>query len=115
MMTWGDAYVLDDGIVQMLPSEYLRQRAWCVEVRYRDAVGNADAFDAFMASERSRLVDESEEHLRARVHNMVGEPASANGIETIQERRSRKSINCHAILRWPRQLSNRSPCSHSDS
>src|SRR5260370_7645280 len=57
----------------MLPTEYMHQRAWCLEVKYRDAVGNADAFDAFMKSESDDLKDETDAHLRARVHNMIRE------------------------------------------
>ena len=72
-MTWGDAYMLDTAIAQMLPTEYLHQRAWCLEVKYRDAVGNADAFDAFMKSESDDLKNETEAHLRARVHNLIRE------------------------------------------
>jgi hypothetical protein len=73
MMTWGDAYALDEEIAGMLPVEYLHQRAWCLEARYRDAVGKADAYDAFMKLEAKHLVEETEEHLRARVHNMIRE------------------------------------------
>jgi len=72
-MTWGDAYMLDTAIAQMLPEEYLHQRAWCLEVKYRDAVGNADAYDAFMKIEAPHLTEEKEEHLRARVHNIIRE------------------------------------------
>lgn len=72
-MTWGDAYMLDTAIAQMLPEEYLHQRAWCLEVKYRDAVGNADAYDAFMKSESAHLIIEEDEHLRARVHNLIRE------------------------------------------
>jgi hypothetical protein len=72
-MTWGDAYMLDDAIAQMLPTEYLHQRAWCLEAKYRDAVGNADAYDAFMKSESKHLEPESDSHLRARVHNLIRE------------------------------------------
>ncbi len=72
-MTWGDAYMLDTAIAQMLPREYLHQRAWCLEVKYKDAVGNADAYDAFMKAEAPHLVEESEEHLRARIHNIIRE------------------------------------------
>jgi hypothetical protein len=72
-MTWGDAYMLDTAIAQMLPIEYLHQRAWCLEVKYKDAVGNADAYDAFMKAEAPHLVEESEEHLRARIHNIIRE------------------------------------------
>ncbi len=73
VMTWGDAYALDDAIAQMLPLEYLHQRAWCLENRYRDAVGKADAYDAFMKAEAPHLLNETEDHLRARVHNMIRE------------------------------------------
>lgn len=73
VMTWGDAYTLDEAIAQMLPVEYLHQRAWCLEARYKDAVGNTEPFDAFMRLEGSHLVNESEPHLRARVHNMIHE------------------------------------------
>jgi hypothetical protein len=73
LMTWGDAYALDEAVAQMLPVAYLHQRAWCLEARYRDAVGNADAYDGFMKLESPHLVDETEEHLRARVHNMIRE------------------------------------------
>ena len=72
-MTWGDAYMLDTAIAQMLPKEYLHQRAWCLEVKYKDAVGNAEAYDAFMKSESGDLVNETEPHLRARVHNVIRE------------------------------------------
>jgi hypothetical protein len=72
-MTWRDAYMLDTAIAQMLPVEYLHQRAWCLEVKYRDAVGNADAFDAFMKSESKDMEHETEAHLRARVHNLIRE------------------------------------------
>jgi len=72
-MSWGDVYMLDTAIAQMLPKEYLHQRAWCLEVKYRDAVGNADAYDAFMKAESPHLINESEEHLRARVHNLIRE------------------------------------------
>jgi hypothetical protein len=72
-MTWGDAYTLDTAIAQMLPREYLHQRAWCLEVKYRDAVGNAGAYDTFMKAEAPHLVNESEEHLRARIHNIIRE------------------------------------------
>jgi hypothetical protein len=72
-MTWGDAYMLDTAIAQMLPEEYLHQRAWCLEAKYRDAVGNADAYDAFMKIEAPHLQDEKEAHLRARVHNIIRE------------------------------------------
>jgi hypothetical protein len=72
-MTWGDAYMLDTAIAQMLPEEYLHQRAWCLEVKYRDAVGNADAYDAFMKIEAPHLINEKIDHLRARVHNTIRE------------------------------------------
>jgi hypothetical protein len=72
-MTWGDAYMLDTAIAQMLPREYLHQRAWCLEVKYKDAVGNADAYDAFMKAETPHLVNETDEHLRARIHNVIRE------------------------------------------
>jgi hypothetical protein len=72
-MTWGDAYMLDTAIAQMLPEEYLHQRAWCLEVKYKDAVGNADAYDAFMKSESAHLINEEDDHLRARVHNLIRE------------------------------------------
>jgi len=72
-MTWGDAYMLDTAIAAMLPEEYLHQRAWCLEVKYRDAVGNANAYDAFMKAEAPHLVHETENHLRARVHNLIRE------------------------------------------
>jgi len=72
-MTWGDAYMLDTAIAQMLPEEYLHQRAWCLEAKYRDAAGNADAYDTFMKAESPHLVNESEEHLRARIHNVIRE------------------------------------------
>jgi hypothetical protein len=72
-MTWGDAYMLDTAIAQMLPQEYLHQRAWCLEVKYRDAVGNADAYESFMKAEAPHLVNETEEHLRARIHNIIRE------------------------------------------
>jgi hypothetical protein len=72
-MTWGDAYMLDTAIAQMLPREYLHQRAWCLEVKYRDAVGNADAYDAFMKAESPHLANETDEHLRARIHNIIRE------------------------------------------
>jgi hypothetical protein len=72
-MTWGDAYMLDTAIAQMLPREYLHQRAWCLEVKYKDAVGNADAYDAFMKAEAPHMVNETDEHLRARVHNVIRE------------------------------------------
>jgi hypothetical protein len=72
-MTWGDAYMLDTFIAQMLPDEYLHQRAWCLEVKYKDAVGNADAYNEFMKSESAHLLPESNDHLRARVHNMIRE------------------------------------------
>jgi hypothetical protein len=73
IMTWGDAYALDDAITQMLPVEYLHQRAWCLEVRYRDAVGNAEAYDSFMKVESAHFVNESEAHIRARMHNLIRE------------------------------------------
>jgi hypothetical protein len=73
LMTWGDAYALDEAIAQMLPVEYLHQRAWCLEARYRDAVGNAEAYDAFMKVASLHLINESEPHLRARVHNLIRE------------------------------------------
>lgn len=72
-MTWGDAYILDTALAEMLPTEYLHQRAWCLEVKYRDAVGNADAYDAFMKSESKHLEPETDAHLRARVHNLIRE------------------------------------------
>jgi hypothetical protein len=72
-MTWGDAYMLDTAIAQMLPTEYLHQRAWCLELKYRDAVGNADAYEAFMKAEAPHLVNETQEHLRARIHNIIRE------------------------------------------
>ena len=72
-MTWGDAYMLDTAIAQMLPQEYLHQRAWCLEAKYRDAAGNADAYDTFMKAESPHLVNETEEHLRARIHNVIRE------------------------------------------
>jgi hypothetical protein len=72
-MTWGDAYLLDTAIAQMLPTDYLHQRAWCLEAKYRDAVGNADAYNEFMKSESAHLVDEKPDHLRARVHNLIRE------------------------------------------
>jgi hypothetical protein len=72
-MTWGDAYMLDTAIAQMLPTAYLHQRAWCLEVKYKDAVGNADAYDAFMKSESKHLEPETDAHLRARVHNLIRE------------------------------------------
>jgi hypothetical protein len=72
-MTWGDAYTLDTAIAQMLPREYLHQRAWCLEVKYKDAVGNAEAYDAFMKAEAPHLVNETDEHLRARIHNVIRE------------------------------------------
>jgi hypothetical protein len=72
-MTWGDAYMLDTAIAQMLPKEYLHQRAWCLEVKYKDAVGNADAYDEFMKRESAHLVNEGDDHLRARVHNLIRE------------------------------------------
>jgi hypothetical protein len=72
-MTWGDAYMLDTAIAQMLPTEYLHQRAWCLEVKYRDAVGNADAYDAFKKDESPHLVGEKDDHLRARIQNMIRE------------------------------------------
>lgn len=72
-MTWGDAYMLDTAIAQMLPTEYLHQRAWCLEAKYKDAVGNADAYNEFMKSESAHLIKETDDHLRARVHNMIRE------------------------------------------
>jgi hypothetical protein len=73
VMTWGDAYALDEALAQMLPVEHLHQRAWCLEARYRDAVGNAEAYEAFMKAESAHLVNETEAHLRARVHNLIRE------------------------------------------
>jgi hypothetical protein len=72
-MTWGDAYMLETAIAQMLPTEYLHQRGWCLEVKYRDAVGNADAYDAFKKAEAEHLKTETPEHLRARIHNIIRE------------------------------------------
>jgi hypothetical protein len=72
-MTWGDAYMLDTAIAQMLPLEYLHQRAWCLEAKYKDAAGNSAAYDAFMKAEAPHFVDEKPEHLRARIHNLIRE------------------------------------------
>ena len=97
VMTWGDAYALDEAIAQMLPAAYLHQRAWCLEARYKDAVGNTEAYDAFMKVEASHLAKEEDDeiHLRARVHNMIRELYRLYTIiscrEDMREKLSRKA------------------------
>jgi uncharacterized integral membrane protein len=93
----------------MLPVEHLHQRAWCLEARYRDAVGNAEAYEAFMKVEAPDLVNESEPHLRARVHNLIRELYRLYTViacrEEMREKLSRQAqgilmiiLTCFAVL-----------------
>jgi hypothetical protein len=72
-LTWGDTYVLERAVLLMLPDLEVHQRLWCLEARYRDAVGNSTAYDSFMKVEASHLAPESIEHARARLDNLIRE------------------------------------------
>jgi hypothetical protein len=49
-ITWGQVYALEKSLVEMQTPEELRARAWSIEARYRDAVGDTRAYDSFLKS-----------------------------------------------------------------
>lgn len=71
--TWGDTYVLERAVLLMLPDIEVHQRLWCLEARYRDAVGNSTAYDTFLKLEAPHLSLESPEHARARLDVLIRE------------------------------------------
>jgi hypothetical protein len=70
LVTWADVYVLDDLLTQIVPEDYLRERRWAVEARYRDAAGANNWYDAYLKRypEQDNLEDAS--LLRARLRNL---------------------------------------------
>ncbi len=72
-LTWGETYILERAVFLMLPITELRQRLWCVEARYRDAVGDSTAYDSYLKVEAPKLNPEGDEHARARLDNLIRE------------------------------------------
>ncbi len=72
-VTWGDIYVLERSVLVMLPDAEVHQRLWCLEARYKDAVGNSTAYDTYMKVDAPHLSPESIEHARARLDNLIRE------------------------------------------
>jgi hypothetical protein len=72
-LTWGDTYVLERAVFVLLPNSEVHQRLWCVEARYRDAVGDSTAYDNYLKVEAPNLTPESDEHARARLDNLIRE------------------------------------------
>ena len=72
-LTWGDTYILERSVFLMLPNSEVHQRLWCVEARYRDAVGDATAYETYLKVEAPKLTPESDEHARARLDNFIRE------------------------------------------
>jgi hypothetical protein len=72
-ITWGDTYSLEKAVLVMLPDIEVHQRLWCLEARYRDAVGNSTAYDTYIKVDAAHLSPESIEHARARLDNLIHE------------------------------------------
>jgi len=72
-ITWGDIYVLERIVLVMLPDIEVHQRLWCLEMRYRDAVGDSTAYENFLRVDASDLGRESIPHARARLDNLIRE------------------------------------------
>lgn len=73
VITWGETYVLERAVLIMLPDEEVHQRLWCLEARYRDAVGSSTPYDDYLKSETPHLYPESVGHIRARLDNLIRE------------------------------------------
>jgi len=73
VVTWGDTYVLERAVLVMLPDAEVHQRLWCLEARYRDAIGDSSAYDSYMKVDAPNLSPESIEHARARLDNLIRE------------------------------------------
>jgi hypothetical protein len=73
VLTWGDAYSLERAVLLMLPDEEVHQRLWCLEMRYKDAVGDSTAYDNFLKVDAQHLVSEQLPHARARLDNLIRE------------------------------------------
>ena len=69
----GDAYSLERAVLLMLPDDEVHQRLWCLEMRYRDAVGDSTAYDNFLNVDAQHLVSEQLPHARARLDNLIRE------------------------------------------
>jgi hypothetical protein len=72
-ITWGDTYALERAVLVMLPDIEVHRRLWCLEERYRDAVGNTTPYDNYLKLEGPHLSPESTEHARARLDNLIRE------------------------------------------
>jgi len=72
-ITWADIYVLERIVLVMLPDIEVHQRLWCLEMRYRDAVGDSTAYDDFLRLDARDLASEDTPHKRARLDNLIRE------------------------------------------
>jgi hypothetical protein len=93
-ITWGEVYTLERAVMVMLPDSEVHQRLWCLELRYRDAVGDSTAYDAFLKADAHHLDDEKIEHARGRLDNLIRELYRLyTVIECRQHMRSKLSRN----------------------
>jgi hypothetical protein len=72
-ITWGQVYALEKSLLQMQTPDELRARAWSIEARYQDAIGDAGAYKAYVKSIGGDPQAETEPVLRARVEGLLGE------------------------------------------